>query len=183
MLPLAELLASGDLRCCDQMLAELGSPPPVLKWMPAVDDLPDNGSAELLTWWEHARNGASAPSADVIDPEQFTTVLGNVVLLESLADGLDFHVRVFGSKIQVHPGRDMTGQLVSETWTPLRRYFLVNYQAVYRRGEPLYSRHTPAIKIARTGWDRLILPFMEEGRVARLLVSVHRAVRQDTAGE
>lgn len=182
MVPLAESLAAGDVRCCDRMLADLGSPAPVLIWAPEALELPGNGSAELLEWWRRQRGTDPAPNAAVIDPEQFTTLLGNVVLLEALADGLDFRVRVFGSKIQPRPGKDTTGQLISEVWTPLRHYFLVNYQAVYRRAEPLYSRHTPAIEIARTGWDRLILPFVEGGRVSRLLVSVHPAIRQDGKG-
>ena len=183
MTELAEALADGDLHCCDALLQRLGSPPPVLKWMPGRDDLPNNGSADLLDWWHEMRAADKAPPVSVIEPEQFTSVLGNVVLLESQEDGLDFRVRLFGSKIQARPGKDTTGQLISEVWTPLRQYFLVNYQAVCRRSEPLYSRHTPAISISRTGWDRLVLPFLEDGRVARMLVSVHPSVRQDIGRE
>ncbi len=134
----------------------------------------------IYDWWLAKKAGMVAPSPDCIIPENLVQVLGNLILLETCEGGANFYTRLYGSKIQKKPGRDMTGQLVSETWTPLRGYFLINYQAVYQRKEALFSCHTPPQDVNVTAWNRLVLPFVEDGEVSKILVSIYPTQRQKT---
>lgn len=179
----ASRLADGDTRSCAPMLGAIGSPPPVLLWQPTLETLPEPLLAFLLEWWLEARGEAFAPPVEVVDPFALRPALGHLSLLDVIDDGVDFRYRIHGSLTAARARWEWTGRRVSEIETPLRFFFLVNYRAVTRRRQPLFSTHTPPAEVRMTAWHRLILPLGRDGRVERLLVGILPTQRQDELGE
>ena len=160
-------------------MRKLGCPAPILHWRPPPDELPIPEFKRLLEWWQEERGEECAPSPDKVDPIALAKSLGNLILTEVLNEGQDFHVRLFGSKISDNV-QDLTGERLTEIWTPLRHYFMINYRAICIRPQPLYSKHTPPMNINVSGWDRLILPLVKDGEVSRILIGIYECDRQDT---
>ncbi len=175
----AARLADGDLRACDAMMAELGSPPPALLWHPTRKTLPEPLLGFLLDWWEEARAESFAPSIEVVDPFTLRPALGHLSLLDVVEGGSDFQYRIHGSLTAARARWEWTGRRLSEIETPLRYFFLVNYRAVLRRPVPLFSTHTPPIDVRMTAWHRLVLPLRRDETVTRVLVAILPTERQD----
>lgn len=176
-------LAEGDVRACDRLLQGLGGPSPMLLWQPTLETLPEPLLAFLLEWWLQARDGTAAPPVEVVDPFALRPALGHLSLLDVIDGGADFRYRVHGSLTAARARWEWTGRRVSEIDTPLRFFFLVNYRAVTRRRQPLFSTHTPPAEVRMTAWHRLILPLGRHEEVERLLVGILPTQRQDERGE
>lgn len=176
---LADQLATGDIHCCDNLMRGLRCVRPELVWNPADDSLGDDYLNRVYRWWhKQTTPDGRPPSPKAIDPLALKDLLGNLLVIDVIDNGQDFLVRLYGSKVTEHSRNDTTGQKISEVWTPLRSYFLVNYRAVHLRQAPLLSRHTPPMDVNINGWKRLILPFQENDVVTRLLVGIRIADRQ-----
>lgn len=175
---LAGKLVSGDMHACDKLLAELDAPAPRLIWRPIAGDFNEAYLTKVYSWWHEQHISGSLPSPVRIDPINLRGLLGNLLILDVLQDGADFRVRLYGSNVTPHSHHDTTGQKITEVWTPLRDYFLVNYRAVAKCGLPLYSLHTPPPDVNLAAWKRLILPFGEGRQVTRLLVGICPTERQ-----
>ncbi|WP_020594174.1 PAS domain-containing protein [Kiloniella laminariae] len=168
----AEELVREEYIALGQLMEKLGSPSPHIHWQVDADNLPCEELKFLLNWWEATRAGRFAPMPTDVDPFALRPVLGRVTVLDVLDGGEDFRYRLYGSAIMNEPGKDLTGQLVSEIWTPLRAFFAITYRALLKRREPLYTRHVPHHSLKLSTWDRLILPLGENGEVSRILVGL-----------
>ncbi|SMF00243.1 hypothetical protein SAMN06265365_11434 [Tistlia consotensis] len=180
---MAGALAAGDLKACDVMMGELGSPPPEMLWGPTLETLPEPLLAFLLEWWNEARGAEFAPPVEVVDPFALRPALGHLSLLDVVDGGADFRYRIHGSLTAARARWEWTGRRVSEIETPMRFFFLVNYRAVVRRRLPLFSTHTPPINVRMTAWHRLILPLRRDDTVERLLVGILPTDRQDALAD
>ena len=176
---LAKRLAAGDMSACDTFCKELDCHNPKLIWTPDLNTMPLSGMNWLYEWWLDKKGDDLAPSAKYIQPEELISVLGYLMILEPDANEMDFFIRLYGSKIQSQSGKDMTNQKVSETWTPLRGFFLITYQAICQRKEAMLTYHSPPEDVNVTAWHRLILPFIDDGKVSRILVAIYPTQRQE----
>lgn len=179
---LAKRLTEGDLNCCDALMAELGSPPPLMRWNPSFDDMMVSEALRHLAvwWWQAAEAGGGPPSPDAVDPLLLRPALGAVSLLDVYDGGRDFRIRLHGSIVSGALGMDMTGMLVSKMDVPFMAFLMVAYRAQVLRPEPLLLRYTPASEFFDSGWWRIGLPLARDGEVVRLMVGMERAPRQPT---
>ena len=154
------------------LLHKLGSPNPRLIWNPDPENLPGDQLAYFLEWWNQARGDTFAASPDAVDPIELRSILGYLAVLDVLDGGENFRYRLYGSAIMNEPGKDLTGLLLTDIWTPLRAFFTITYRAVVQRKEPLYTQHEPHHSLKMQVWDRLILPLSNTGDVERLIVAI-----------
>ncbi|MBT3330280.1 MAG: PAS domain-containing protein [Rhodospirillaceae bacterium] len=145
-----------------------------MQWSPTLSDIDDDLLNTLLTYWSDLPRGPRLPCSSDVDPVNFKSALGHVLLLDVEEGGWDYRYRVFGSSIAARAGFDATGKLVSELPVqPMAPFYLAVYRACLERFEPLYTRHVPPPDIQVTSWDRLALPFEDgEGRINRFLVGM-----------
>ncbi len=176
---LAKKLADGQTDCCTPLMAELGSPPPLITWNPAPQDLESAALRHVLEWWRAAAVEAGGPPApDAVHPGKLLPALGSVSLLDVLEGGQDFRLRLHGSDIAATLGTDMTGMQVGDMTIPFMAFLIVTYRAQVLRPEPLLLRYTPAMQFFLSAWWRIGLPLIRDGRVVRLLIAMERAPRQ-----
>ncbi|WP_085904371.1 PAS domain-containing protein [Kiloniella majae] len=155
------------------LMQKLGSPKPVLIWNQSPENLPGEQLEYFFKWWHQSRGQNFAASPDAVDPLELRSVLGYLAVLDIIDGGEDFKYRLYGSAIMNEPGKDLTGLLLSDIWTPLRAFFAVTYRAVVLRKEPLYTQHIPHHSLKMQTWDRLILPLSNQhDEVERLIVAI-----------
>jgi hypothetical protein len=170
---LASLLAAGDARQAQMMFSEKGATGPAIVWAPRVDDLAPRQLRFLLTHWTELKGARRYPLCGQIDPFQLQPALGFIALVDVVDRGADFRYRLFGSKIALVSGFDVTGRLVSQH--PASPYIvaftLAAYRAVLQRGEPMATVHSPPPAVSTTVWHRLVLPLAgASGAIERFLV-------------
>ncbi len=168
----AEEVVREDYLELNMLMQKLGSPKPILTWNPYPENLPGEQLKDFFTWWNKARGKGFAASPDAVDPLELRSILGYLAVLDVIDDGEDFRYRLYGSAIMNEPGKDLTGLLLSDIWTPLRTFFAVTYRAVVQRKEPLYTQHVPHHSLKMQTWDRLILPLSDHDKVERLIVAI-----------
>lgn len=175
----ADRLGQGDAQACDRLLHAIGAPAPALHWAPPQDQVCHGKLDVVYRWWEGARGDSPAPGSDRLSPLAFPEALGHIAVLAPTDKGEDFHIRLYGSALAEKTKHDVTGQSLSEIWTPLRYYFLVLYRALMVRREPLLSWHTPPHDINIHGWIQLALPLIDDGAVTRIVTTFATTHRQD----
>ncbi|WP_419904914.1 PAS domain-containing protein [Kiloniella sp.] len=166
----ANNFAEDDFTETDNIMADLGSPKPVIRWNPQLENITNPQFKIALAWWNAARNNRSYPSPQDVDPILLKSILGRIALLDVIENGADFRYRLYGSEIVPKIGKDLTGKLLSEIWTPIRPFFMINYRAILLRKEPLYTIHQPHHSLELSKWERLILPLGIGEEVQRLMV-------------
>jgi len=179
---LARRLADGELDCCDGLMANLGSPPPVMIWNPLPTDMEAPVLRVLDGWWRQAVEAAGGPpTPQMVDPLMLRSALGAISLLDVIDGGRDFQMRLHGSDIAETLGVDMTGMNLGEMSVPFMSFLLVTYRAPLLRPAPLLLRYTPAMQFFRSAWWRIGMPLVRDGKVVRLLIGMVRTERQPFA--
>ena len=168
----AKELVNEDYVPLSLLMRQLGSPAPTITWNPQIDALPQSDLKFLLQWWNDSRGEKMAASPADVDPFKLRPILGKLAVLDVLNGGEEFKYRLYGSVIIQEPGKDLTGKLLSEIWTPMRSFFAITYRAILLRKEPLYTRHEPHHSLKMTTWDRLILPLSNGNDVERIIVAL-----------
>ncbi|WP_419902551.1 PAS domain-containing protein [Kiloniella sp.] len=168
----AEELVNEDYVPLSLLMRQLGSPKPTILWNLPEEELPQPELKFLFKWWNENRGDRLAASPEDVDPFKLRPVLGRIAVLDILDGGEEFKYRLYGSAIIQEPGKDLTGMLLSDIWTPLRSFFAITYRAVLLRKEPLYTRHEPHHSLKMTTWDRLILPLSRDDNVERIIVAL-----------
>lgn len=165
-------LIAGRLDAAASLFRDHGVDPPVVIWDPDFHAVPTPQLAFLLRYWErlHAEQGHVTP--DDIDLAALQPAIDNVMLLDVLEDGDDFHYRLYGRRIATRSGFDMTGKRTSEVPTGqlASTFFLAVYRAALARRQPVYTWHQMPVRVTVNTWHRLILPLAgADGRVVQLL--------------
>jgi hypothetical protein len=184
---LSERLAAGDATAFAGWFAAHGGEAPIVIWSPAPDQLATPQLRFLLEHWNSLRASRTMPGRGEISPLDLRPALGFVSLVDVVGDGFDFCYRLYGTASAQRVGFDMTGRSV---WTfPTEPWLLVFHAAVYRatllRGQPLYTRHKPAMRQRVLESQRLALPLADEaGAVTRIVAGIVPAERryEKTAG-
>lgn len=78
-------------------------------------DAPEHpGVAAVVAYWETKRAGRTLPDRFDIDPSEIVPLLPNIIICESVDQGADFRIRIFGTKLVELVGEERTGKLLSE---------------------------------------------------------------------
>lgn len=167
---ISKLFAEENYDPVNKIMSELNSKIIDITWNPSSAHLNSSNLSFVLNWWKKNCFENSLPNPSVINPEELTPALGKIAILEPIDNGRDFKYRLYGSKIVPELFKDLTGQYITDIWTPLRTYFLINYRAVLMRRQVLFSVHKPHISLDFKQWKRLILPFGMNGKITRLMI-------------
>ncbi|MFD2207873.1 PAS domain-containing protein [Kiloniella antarctica] len=168
----AKELVNEDYVSLSLLMKQLGSPVPTVHWNLPEDKLPQPELQFLFKWWKDKKGERMAPSPSDVDPFELKGILGKIAVLEVIDTGEEFKYRLYGSAIMPEPGKDLTGKLLSDIWTPMRAFFAITYRAVVLRKEPLYTRHEPHHSLKMAEWDRIILPLSDGTEVERIIVAL-----------
>lgn len=153
---------------------------PTITWEPEAAGMASKPFEFLIDYWRRGRGTAAWPPATQIDPVDLRPALGSLLVCEPLEDLSDFRIRLYGSRLALEMGRDLTGSFISDVdpGSYVTTFYLACYRAVATRGQPLYSRHVPSPKSFASEIKRLLLPFGPPERVNRILVAVDSVPRR-----
>lgn len=144
-------------------------------WLNDASRLDDPVLQQLYDFWRGARNGARMPPVSAIDPFKLRFALGNLVVMEPLGGGIDFRVRLFGSRIASRLGYDLTGRLLSSISDHTARHFTEQAVAKVLHGEqPMLMQRHRRLDKGMVDYTCLLLPF-GDGTPSRILYGVHFA--------
>ena len=100
---------------------------------------------ELLEPWHALRDGRTMPVREDMTPERLKSHLGWIHLLAVSHEPLEFHFRLYGSKIADVLGHDASGKSLTETFSGDFRGALRDaFVSVVNRKEPLVLKSTGA---------------------------------------
>lgn len=177
---LSRSLIDGDGLALADFFKRNGVTPPLTLWDPAAGDMASTSFDFLIGFWHRHLNGSPWPSEAAIDPVQLQPALGSLLVCEPLPDLSDFRIRLYGSRLALDMGRDLTGAHISEVdpGSYITTFFLACYRAVATRGVPLFTRHVPSASSYATEIRRLLLPFGPPAAINRILVGVDSDARR-----
>lgn len=177
---LAGFLIDTDHERLGQYFQDNGVAPPTVVWDPAGNDMASKSFDFLIEFWRRGRSGAAWPSESQIDPIDLRPALGNLLVCEPLEDLSDFRIRLYGSRLALDMGRDLTGSYISDVdpGSYITTFYIACYRAVTMRGAVLFTRHAPSPQSYAAEIKRLMLPFGPTDRVSRILVGVDSVPRR-----
>jgi hypothetical protein len=143
---------------------------------------------QLLEYWHSKREKRPMPSRDDIDPLELRFALGNVLLAEVLrGDSLRFRYRLWGSRLTLDYGTEMTGRHVDEL---LPSVLAVRVQQAYvdvvTTGMPQHQQFDDVIDGRWFIHERLLLPLTlrdAPDRVGMIMGGIFRSPRPDMTAD
>ncbi len=130
----------------------------------------------LYLLWDGKRRGRTLPARSDFDHAELAPWFGNLILLDVLEGGKDFHYRLFGVTLAEEAGFDMTGRKLSDyPITSLLPHFRAVFAEIIRRRAPALSEHDPAVPNVRRR-RRLILPLGRDGETVDMMMTYNYAV-------
>jgi hypothetical protein len=125
----------------------------------------------FYAYWQSKCAGRRMPARQDIDPLDFPYMLGNLMLIDVLAEPQRFRVRLHGTNIVARMHHDMTGKLLDEVPAPQwRGYVLDRCRGLAASGEPLLLMNELALDGWMSRYEALWLPFSDDGGTVDLLV-------------
>lgn len=177
---LAAQIADGDMRGVTELFADNGVAAPTVAWSPAAGATATPSFDFLTDYWETRRAGRAMPGEADIDPIGLRPALGRLLVCEPTRCATDFRIRLYGSRLALEMGRDLTGTFISD-FQPgayVTDFFLACYRAVTLRRAPLYTRHVPSAASFASDIKRLLLPFGSGAEVARIVTGIETVTRR-----
>lgn len=177
---LADAILNGDAEPVRALFEARDVPPPAIVWAPGVGDLSSKPLDFLIGFWCERKGQQDCPSEEAIDPVDLRPALGSLLVCEPTENLDDFRIRLYGSKLALEMGRDLTGSYISEVQpdSHITTFYLACYRAVALRRAPLFTRHEPSLQSFASEIKRLLLPFGQDGKVSRVLAGVDSVVRR-----
>lgn len=177
---LAGFLVDDDHAPLGRFFEDNGVAPPTVAWDPSGGDMASKSFDFLVEYWRRGQSGRAWPSESHIDPVDLRPALGNLLVCEPLEDLSDFRIRLYGSRLALDMGRDLTGSYISDVdpGSYITTFYLACYRAVTTRGTALFTRHAPSTQSFAAEIKRLMLPFGPAERVSRILVGVESVPRR-----
>ena len=130
-------------------------------------------------WCQKAPARGALPGRQHIDPIDIPQVMPWVFLIDVVREGerLRFRLRLVGTQIAEHEGRETTGQFFDELYTDEHIAHLKPiYDEVVRTGEPHFYHSDVGVphgeEIERFSFSRLLCPFAADGKTVDLLAAV-----------
>ena len=167
---LADILLVNDPQTMEGLFQANNLIAPFVQWRSDMARLPAEELRRLAALWSSRRRAPLTPSIHSIDLDEVARDGDYVMAIDVLADGEDFHYRLYGQRIAEVTGFNMTDKLLSSvpTQSALAAFFLASYRAVTLSKLPLLTIHQPPSYAIY--WTRLILPLVDaSGAVTRIL--------------
>lgn len=139
---------------------------------PKEEDLPVKPLRVVLRYWQKLPKLDGVANVLKVEPEQLVPALGYLMLVDVDEEKGDFRYALYGSKIALTAGFDMTGGYVSgiKTTSAIKIFFASCYKAAIVLRCPVYTVHEAPPEITASHWHRLILPLGKGGDIQRFLV-------------
>jgi len=130
----------------------------------------------LYALWQAKRTGRSMPARNDFSWADLKPWFGNLILVDALEDGEDFHYRLWGSELAHFLGHELTGRRMSEVLDWLGPNPMNEYRQVCRSRAPLaVAVRIPALD-RDMRLDKLNLPLSCDGlRVDKVLAAIYPA--------
>ncbi|MBL8706790.1 MAG: PAS domain-containing protein [Rhodospirillales bacterium] len=130
----------------------------------------------LYRLWDSKRRGRTLPARADFEHAELAPWFGNLILLDVLEGGKDFHYRLFGVTLAEEAGFDMTGRKLTDypITSNLPHFFSV-FTEIIKRRSPALSEHDPAVPNVRRR-RRLILPLGRNGETVDMMMTYNYAV-------
>lgn len=169
---LAEEIAKDRFRDVRGLFLRRGARPPVLLWNPQASDLPARPLIDLLAWWTALpRDVGGLPPARLLEPAAIGLAPGHLMVLEPMADGMDFVYRHVEPALSLTYAVEVDGGLVSGLPAQDAVFVGAVYRAVLLRRQPIFTVHEPTSLLVGQA-ERLVVPLAgPDGEVARLAVA------------
>jgi hypothetical protein len=133
---------------------------------------------ELFAYWSGLRRGGRLPGRLDVDPAGFKRLLPSVCLIDVQSDPRDYKVRLAGTGLYGVFGGEITGQRLSEIYTPTAaEYWRVELDKIVETGRPGVGYHNLAWRGAAQMtilWLRL--PLAANGRNVNMLLGYDTVV-------
>lgn len=177
---IADSLIAADGEPIARFFESNGVAAPAVTWNPAAGSMSSRAFDFLIDYWARERGDLDWPAEDRINPVDLRPALGNLLVCEPLPDLSDFRIRLYGSRLALEMGRDLTGAYISDVdpGSYITTFYLACYRSVVTRGLPLFTQHLPSTRSFATEIRRLMLPFGPVDRVSRILVAVETMPRR-----
>lgn len=125
----------------------------------------------LLAYWEGRRGTRRWPARRDIDPLDFPYVLGNVALVDVLAEPMRFRVRLFGDNLVRRIGVEITGKMLDEVPLPeLRDHFARRCRQIVERGTPYRTSGEYFIDNRLLQHELVVLPLSDDDQQINMLL-------------
>jgi hypothetical protein len=172
---IAREISTENYASISRLFLSQGAEPPTFDWNPDKETLRPVMLWTLLEYWWNLKAKRELPNSVEIDPIDFSFALGNVLLVEFIADREDLRYRVYGTNVTKYSGFDLTGKSIATSNIPpiSRAFYLATYKAASLRRAPVFSVNFPSTRETLRQWNRLILPFAgTDGQVDRFIVGI-----------
>jgi hypothetical protein len=161
----AQQVARGDLGQVNMAFEANGDLAPRVLWQPTSSQIQTTQLRFLWDYWTKLKGAARVPARRSVDLARVAPISSS--LLDVVGDGRDFRFRRFGAAVLAVAGDDLTGRLLSEHAIGSAAAYLIEsaiafYRAAYRRAEPVYIDHAPAVGIIPYGRYSLLLPLADD---------------------
>lgn len=138
---------------------------------PLLDKIETPCLRELYAYWVKRRGDRDFPARRDIDPLDFRTALGQVVLIDVRYEPLRFRFRLHGTALAQHAGYDMTGKMVDDLPNPANRAVLLE------RCRGLIETRAPVVVIRERllgrrvfGYEAVWMPLSDDGTTISILM-------------
>lgn len=172
---IARGISNENYESINHVFLSQGVQPPTFDWNPDKATLWPVMFGRLLDYWLDLKAERELPETVEIDPVDFSFALGDILLVEYLANRQDLRYRVYGTNVTKFSGFDLTGKPISSSDIPARSrtFYLATYKAAALRRAPVFTVNFPSLRETLRQWNRLVLPFAgADGEVDRFLVGI-----------
>lgn len=132
----------------------------------------DHRLRRLYDYWDGLRGARICPSRREVDPLQLQFILGNVSLIDVIADCRDFRIRLHGTELARRSGRELTGYLLSDLAdADFRDRAVVSFTRVVTSAAPLHSLGQRTFDNRHVPYECVMLPLSDNGRSVDTLLN------------
>ncbi len=127
---------------------------------------------QLYVYWEQQRGERSFPARRDLDPLDFRSALGHVLLIDVLYDPLRFRFRLHGTELVRRAGYDMTGKMIEQLPNPANRATLIERcRALVETRRPMRIANQRPLGTRLYQYEALWLPLGENGLTVTMLMA------------
>jgi hypothetical protein len=146
------------------------------RYSPVAESELDPRLKTLLRYWHQKRGARRYPSRADIDPLELKPVLGNILLIDVVANeqggGQRFRYRLFGTEFVFYHGTDLTGHWLDEIPNAEFRDSLIGlYDIIVREGGARMYSYDYMLESRRHRFQAVILPLSTDGERIDIILS------------
>ncbi|WP_210414123.1 PAS domain-containing protein [Luteithermobacter gelatinilyticus] len=145
-------------------------------------DFSENFQKDVLAYWNLIRGSRQMPSRKDFDPVKVPTALGNLLLVDVVANPVKFRIRLLGTGLTPLFEGDRTGYFIDEI--PYSGQIIQRFQWLISHKKPYYIRSD----FSWPGEDpkpytSLALPLSEDGQTVTMILCCIHLLQLDPGGK